>query len=62
MCDDVMMNRFAEMSADAKNRISHRSRSLKLLQEYLAAHPDALVGEVLLSYAPNHNPNVVGAI
>jgi inosine triphosphate pyrophosphatase len=33
---------FAEMSKDFKNSISHRSRALAQLKEYLAEHPDLL--------------------
>lgn len=32
-------DRFAEMSKDAKNAISHRFRALEKLRDYLAKHP-----------------------
>jgi hypothetical protein len=34
--------RFAEMDAGTKNQISHRSKALAMLKEYLEKHPDAL--------------------
>lgn len=36
-------HRYAEMKAEVKNRISHRSRALAMLQEYFRTHPEALL-------------------
>ncbi|KAJ4456094.1 putative Inosine triphosphate pyrophosphatase [Paratrimastix pyriformis] len=37
---DGFAETFAEMGAATKNRISHRSRSLGMLREYLQSHPE----------------------